>query len=463
MARRLLLPAVVGAVLALPLPAAAAADPAPAAAEKVSEPTATAAARAIAGEAARERRRKHRARPRQRGGRVRAAWPRTRSDEAPDYPLTRWLARQVGPDATARDARAAATSPSAVEFAGGIQKGRLALIRSFDIPAGSSDHDRLDNLSWTYDNALAVIAFIDANAKSQAEQLLDQLAAVQLTDGSLEFAYDVADGKGSGDVRSGALAWVGIAATYYRRTYGSTRYDPLIAGVAKYLLGLRTSSGLVKGGPDVSWISTQHNLLTVAFLRDLVPSLRSKAAASSLNISATSLDSAQNAIGNAILARLIVQAGPYAYFIEGVGDTRIPIDVQSLGAMYLKLRGDGRAQQVGAYLSSSFYALARPALGRILFGYKPFNAAAAPDVVWSEGTIQADVALRRLGMSSTYADLAIANIAGLTNGYTVAPPQADQDATSDTSWGEYHTWPASAAASWLIMLTAGEGRQLFTR
>jgi hypothetical protein len=460
MPRRLLIPAAVGAALALSLPAAATAAPA-AGTDKVSEPTASQAAHAIAG--ARSERRRHRSRPRPRGGRVRAAWPRTRSDEAPDYPLTRWLARQVGPDTTGGDARAAATSPSAVDFVGGIEKGRLALIRSFDIPTGSSYHGRLNNLSWTYDNALAVIAFIDANAKSQAEQLLDQLAAVQLTDGSLDFAYNVADGKGSGEVRSGTLAWVGIAATYYRRTYGSTRYDPLIAGVARYLLGLRASSGLVTGGPDVSWVSTQHNLLTVAFLRDLVPSLRSKSAASSLNLSATSLDSAQNTIGNAILANLLVQAGPYAYFIEGLGDTRIPIDVQSLGAMYLKLRHDGRAAQVGAYLSSSFYALARPALGRILFGYKPFNASAAPDIVWSEGTFQADVALHRLGLSSTYADLAVANLAALTDGYTVAPPQADQEASTTTSWGEYHTWPASAAASWLIMLTAGEGEQLFTR
>jgi hypothetical protein len=456
--RRFLLLALLPAVLALPGPAAAA--PATAA-QKVSEPTALQAATAISAGA--NDRRRHRRRAHPRGGRVRPAWPRTRRDEAPDFPLTRWLARQVGPDTSGGAARAAATSPSAVDFVGGIEKGKLALIRSFDIPTSSSYHGRLNNLSWTYDNALAAIAFIDADAKSQAEQILDQLSAVQLTDGSLDFAYNVSSGKGSGEVRSGALAWVGIAATYFRRTYGSTRYDPLIAGVAKYLLDLRASSGLVKGGPDVSWVSTQHNLLTVAFLRDLVPSLRSKKAASSLNLNATTLDDAQNAIGNAILANLLVQAGPYAYFIEGVGDTRIPIDVQSLGAMYLKLRGDARAAQVGAYLSTSFYAAARPALGRILFGYRPFNASAAPDIVWSEGTIQADVALRRLGLSSTYADLALANLAALTDGYTVAPPQADQEAATATSWGEYHTWPASAAASWFVMLTAGEGHQLFTR
>jgi hypothetical protein len=126
--------------------------------------------------------------------------------------------------------------------------------------------------------------------------------------------------------------------------------------VAKYLLGLRTPAGLVKGGPDVSWVSTQHNLLTVGFLRDLMYSLWSKPAASSLGLDANAINTAQNTMGNAILSTLLVQSGPFAYFIEGVGDTRIPLDVQSLGAMFLKQRGDGRANQVGAYLSANFSA-----------------------------------------------------------------------------------------------------------
>ena len=36
------------------------------------------------------------------------------------------------------------------------------------------------------------------------------------------------------------------------------------------MLAQRTADGLVKGGEDVSWVSTQHNLLTVGMLRDLV-------------------------------------------------------------------------------------------------------------------------------------------------------------------------------------------------
>jgi hypothetical protein len=454
--RRLVPPAIAAALL-LAVPAAAPAS------EEVSEPTAGEAVKAISSGAGD---RPRRGAAKRRGGRVRLAWPRDRGEKAPDFPLTRWLARQVGPDRSGAGARAAATSPSAVEFAGGVSTGQLTFIRSFDIPTRSPYHGRLNNLSWTYDNALAAIAFIDAGAKTQAEQLLDQLMAVQRTDGAIDFAYNVQNGKGSGEVRSGALAWIGIAATYYRRTYGSTRYDALIAGAAKYLLGLRTAAGLVKGGPDVSWVSTQHNLLTVAFLRDLVPSLQSKPAASSLSLSATTLNTAQSTMGNAILANLLVQAGSLAYFIEGVGDARIPIDVQALGAMYLKLRNDQRATQVGNYLSSSFVAAPRTSAdldGAYLFGYRPFNAAASPDIVWAEGTIQAKIALARLGLSTSYAAYAVANLALQTENFTVAPPQADREVSTDATWGEYHTWPASAAASWMVMLTAGEGGQLFTK
>jgi hypothetical protein len=459
--RRLLITATVGTAVALALPTGAGAAGEPTA--KVFEPTVAQAAAAVSGEAA-QRKGSRKTKSRVRGGKVRLAWPRDKSEKAPSFPLAEWLARQVGPDRDGATKEDGATETTPVlTFTGGITSGKLQLIRSFDIPTSDSNYERLANLSWTYDNALAVIAFIDADAKTQAEQLLDQLMALQRTDGSLDFAYDASSGEGSAQIRSGALAWVGIAATYYRRTYGSTRYDALIAGVASYLLTLRTSAGLIEGGPDVSWVSTQHNLLTVGFLRDLMYSLWSKPAESSLGMDAGAFNKAQDTMGEAILANLMVQKGSYAYFIEGVKDTRIPIDVQSLGAMFLKLRGDERASEVGAYLAGNFTATARSALDSIVFGFKPFNASASPDVVWSEGTIQAGVALGRLGASTTYADHALASLAALTRDYTVAPPQADQDATKDTSWGEYHTWPASAAASWLVMRTAGEGDQLFTR
>jgi hypothetical protein len=399
-----------------------------------------------------------------RGGTVRVGWPRKKGAPAPRSPLARWLARQAGPTpkgSSRSRARAAVANPGGVSFVGDTASSVLSLVRSFDIPTTDPAYNRLHNLSWTYDNALATLAFLDVNEKSLAEQILDQLMAVQRTDGSVDFAYDVSTGQGSAQVRSNAMAWVGIAAVRYRRDYGSTRYDPLIAGIANQLLGLRTTAGLVRGGPDVTWVSTQHNLLADAFLRDLISSLKSKSAATSLGLSVTTLTTAETKMANAILATLLVQSGSQVYFVEGVDDAKIPLDVQSFGAMFLKERNDSRASQVGSYLLANLLAPARSALSTTLSGFRPFNGSGAPNLVFTEGTIQAAVALHRVGPSTSYADSAVLSLLTTTKNGTVAPAGADQNYTANDAWGEYHTWPASAACSWVILRADGGADELF--
>ena len=207
-----------------------------------------------------------------RGGIVHRAWPRKTGTSAPRARIARWLAHQVGPIALdprhrrrtragasrayAAVAAAPPTTPVPVTVqVSGSPEARLLLIRSFTIPTTSDDYASLSNYSWTYDNALAVMAFIASGDRAQATQLLDQLSALQNADGSLDFAYDVVGGAGSVTVRSGAMAWVGLAAADYRRTYGNARYDPMIGGIVTYLMALRTPAGLIRGGPDVAWVS----------------------------------------------------------------------------------------------------------------------------------------------------------------------------------------------------------------
>ena len=250
-------------------------------------------------------------------------------------------------------------------------------MRSFDIPTTDAAHDRLDNVSFTYDSALATFAFLSAGVKTQAEQLLDQLKALQRTDGSIEYSFNVATGTSAASIRAGAMAWVGYAALAYRETYNSTKYDTVIAGVARYLLALRNTAGLVKGGPDVSWVSTQHNLLTAGFLRDLAADLGTKGTLGT-GLTYTDINNAGNSIGNAILANLIIQEGSLAYFRQGINDPKIPADVQALGAMYLDARGDGRAKQVAEYLRQRFYVAPRTSTAGTLAGFRPYSAPARP-------------------------------------------------------------------------------------
>lgn len=386
----------------------------------------------------------HAQKAKRRGGEVREAWPANAKRTAPSTPLVRWLARQVGP--TPRQRARKADVAFAAQSAG---RDPLLLIRSFDIPKSDAAYGRLADASYTYDNALATFAFLSVAAKSQAEQLLDQLKALQRTDGSIEYAFDVKTGTSAAQVRAGALAWVGYAALAYKKVYDSTRYDAVIAGVARYLLTLRTSSGLIKGGPDVNWVSTQHNLLAAGFLRDLAAKLGTRGTLGT-GLSYTEVNNAANSLGNAILANLIVQEGPLAYLRQGVGDAKIPADVQALGAMSLQARGDGRTRQVAEYLRQRFSVAGR--------GLRPYFGAGAPDVVWSEGTIQASLALDRAGVDSSVADEAVVRLAATIRTVT-GPAGADRDSSS-ADWGEYHTWPTSAAGSWLLIRAAG-GQLLF--
>ncbi len=396
-----------------------------------------------------------------RGGRVRAAWPRSKRARAPKNRLARWLAKQVGPEKKRKRKRASASADntSALSTSG---SGKLWLVRSFDIPTTDSAYGRLANYSWTYDNALATFAFISVGLRTGAEQVLDQLKALQRTDGSLEFAFDTSTGAAAPYYRSGAIAWVGLAAAAYRRKYDSDRYDALIGGVIKYLLSLRDSSGLVRGGPDVSWVSTQHNLLTAGFLRDIADQMSSKETLG--GYSKSSLTTIHTNLGSAILSKLLVtDSSTLAHFKQGVDDAQVPVDVQALGAMYLKLRGDSRATAVANTIQAQFPVAARRVSGGsdVVSGYRPFNATGAPDVIWSEGTIESSLALSRVGISSSSADAAVASILATADGSVTGPIGADRDVVSQV-WGEFHTWPTSAAASWLL-IRAGSGQLLFVK
>lgn len=400
---------------------------------------------------------------RRRGGRVRPAWPHRRSDSAPRKRLARWLARHSGPIATrarrghriGRTRSPANANPrAATAAAAAAAANKLLLVRSFEIPTTDPQYAALANFSWTYDNALAVFAFLSDGDRAEAEQLLDQLKALQRSDGALDFAYDVGTGTGAGAARAGAMAWVGLAAAAYRRQYNNARYDQLISGVLDWTLGLRTSDGLVKGGTDVSWVSTQHNLLLAGMLRDLVDQVGTGTKRIG-NFTGSQLNTIQTTTGNAILSKLLVQRGSLASFRAGVGDDAIPADVQALGAVYLALRGDGRAAQVLTYLlTAGFFVGTREASDSkgLVSGYRPYLDAASPNVIWSEGTFETALAAKRLVVINVPATAAVTSLAATSLNGLLAPIGADR--TTETTWGEFHTWPASAAASWLLVLNS---------
>jgi hypothetical protein len=432
---------------------------------------------------------------------VRSAWPAT--GRAPRTRLARWLGHQVSavkprPCAahwkSARRRchlrshhRSAAALMSAVSGDPGSPRGSVAqisartppagggasssaaelalplqLVRSYEIPAGDPSYAGLLNWSWTYDSAVSAAAFAATGDKANSAQLLDQLAALQHTDGSIELAFNVASGESAPVFRSGTVAWVGLAAATYDQAFSSNRYLDTEQRAADYLLSLEGPSGLIRGGPDVGWYSTEHNLTAYVFLTRLGAELQ----AAGSTAAATRYQSAATALSTAINANLLVLEASGAHFLQGLGDETQALDVQALGAMYLQGTGQAAlAAQVLAYAHANFAISGRsvtesanPATYNQTYsatgpfsGYAPYAGKGAPDVLWAEGSGEMRVAEGALGQDTSALDKSIAAWTAITAGRKQGTLQADQTVVSQPFGVEYHVWPASSAAAWTML------------
>jgi hypothetical protein len=432
-----------------------------------------------------------------RGGRVQRAWPH--GGRAPRTALARWLARQVGPvralpcarrPSSARRAcgkrgsrgRAVAASVAgngaAIATAAAAEpgvsiaraaalapvegaSGQLALVRSYEIPVGDPSYERLLNWAWTYDSAVTAAAFVESGNQAQAKQLLDQLTALQNGDGSIDFAFDVATGAGVPLYRSGTIAWVGLAAAAYDQTFKVGTYLSTEKLAANYLLSLQGSNGLIRGGPDVKWVSTQHNLIAYAFLARLGSELAGDGETSA----AARYQAAAAQISAGIAKYLFVQDTTGAWFREGVEDNVQSLDVQALGAMYLQGQNEGDLGKLVLTHAQAYFALggrsislsSTPATYNMSYsaagpfaGFEPYLGTSAPEVLWFEGTAEMRMAAAAYGQSTAALDASMTQweaLTAATGGGGVL--QSNQTITSPSYGVEYHVWPAAAA--WVVL------------
>jgi hypothetical protein len=369
-------------------------------------------------------------------------------------------------------AAATGTSARARGDAGPVSAG-APLVASYLPPAGDPLGDPVRGRAWTYDSAVTAAARAARGDLDGAGALLDAFQDLQRGDGALESSYDIASGVGAGPLRAGNQAWVGLAALEWRSRTCSGRHDRLLAGVAGWLFAHRVSDrgsagfGLVVGGPDVTWASTEHNLEARALFAGLVATLTGRAAdpvtgrpcqpgLDGLSPSATSAllrrsTEAVKRIDRAIDAALFVRDGAArAYLRQGLGDDARALDVQALGMLWLIGRGrNADAAAVERRADATLAVKGRPvdwpgAEGQVFDGYRPFEGPQGPDVLWMEGTAMMRLAKARLGHDVSALDLQAGRWAALT---APAPPlQVDRAAGED-----YHVWPAAAPAAWLAL------------
>ena len=446
------------------------------------------------------------ARIHRRGGKVQRAWPD--GGRAPRTALARWLARQVGPAAalpcarrssSARRAcgrrgahRKATVASTAASAAGNLAaiaatataepgvsiaraaalapveagSGRLALVRSYEIPVGDPSYERLLNWSWTYDSAVTAAAFVASGNQAQAKQLLDQLTALQNSNGSIDFAFNVATGAGVPLYRSGTIAWLGLAAAAYDQTFKLSTYLTTEELAANYLLSLQGSNGLIRGGPDVTWTSTQHNLIAFAFLARLGSELTGDGETTA----AARYQAAAAQISAGIAKYLFVQDSTGAWFREGLEDNVQSLDVQALGAMYLQGLGEGDLGKLVLAHAQTYFALSgrsislssEPATFNTTYsaagpftGFEPYLETGAPEVLWFEGTAEMRMAAAAYGQSTSELDASMTQWEALTAAGAGGVLQSNQTLSSPNYGVEYHVWPAAAAAAWVLLAQSG--------
>jgi len=424
------------------------------------------------------------------GGKVRKAWPES-GKRRPKTALTRWLARQVGPrkplacgrrpkaaraKCASRKGKASASVSAPLAMTAATQRlstgerinvgptgiaGGLELIRSFDIPADDPSYDRLLNWSWTYDSAVAATAFAAVGLRDQSARLLDQLAALQYKNGSIEMAFEARSGESSSQIRAGSVAWSGIGFVDYDSQFGDQRYVGNARRAADYLLSLRNEDGLVRGGPDVKWVSTQHNLIATIFLMNLAQRLDelgdSDAAAVYREAAAKLIDG--------IDSQLLIRDKESAHFRQGVNDDVIPLDTQAIGTIYAFFRGDEElAKQLYEFALQNFsikgrsikeskakatYNMTYAAKGPFA-GFRPYLGKKAPDVLWFEGTAEMRLVSTFLGASTEQLDADMNEWWAVTRKQGLAPLGADRTVTNNR-YNEYHVWPTAAAGAWTVL------------
>ncbi|HEY2637684.1 MAG TPA: hypothetical protein VGI54_09870 [Solirubrobacteraceae bacterium] len=325
----------------------------------------------------------------------------------------------------------------------------LALVASYAPPAKDPAARRVADRAWTYDSAVMAAGQAATGRTAAARRLLDQLAGLQHHDGGLDFSYDRRTGRGDGVERTGAIAWIGLAAVQYAAATGSHRYDGLADGVARWLLDRRIAvpgtlgRGLVRGGPDVRWVSTEHNLEARALLAAVgheggVLGRRARAATAALD--------------GAIDRELLVRDGDGRAFRQGLGDDARPLDVQALGALWLRGQGRvGEAREVIAGADATMLVSGRARRGTApLVGYRPFADGWGPRVLWTEGTLQMRMAKAALGLDTSALDASIGRMAERAG----MLPQADRTVLGGVA-GDFRTWPAAAPTAWRLLSRSG--------
>jgi hypothetical protein len=333
--------------------------------------------------------------------------------------------------------------------------GAPRMVRSFQLEPGDAGYGTaFEQRTYVYDQALAILAELDAGNVSLAVEMAEALARTQSDQGAFpQWADQLRPFLTDGAYRSGSNGWAAYAlAKVIEAAPMDARRPRLQAALAQalqYLAGLQHgTTGLIRGGDEVSWFSTEHNIdCWFAFL-----------AASRVLGNATYL-----AVADRIQAGLMTHAwdasrGSFVrggHWATGTRDEVGALDVYSWGAMALMAWNDTARAASSLVRMEQLYGVQDG--GRQ--GYTPYSAMDnwtpaygepyPTPTLWFEGSFGAVLATRRMGgnPAALHAGLADAQLADGSFRYaTVADPANDiatYRSVASVAWFLFNEVPAT--------------------
>lgn len=285
------------------------------------------------------------------------------------------------------------------------------------------------HIGYTYDEAVAAIAFSIAGDYSRARTILGTLQSLQNADGSWYDAYYTGTLRGQDtNKEAGPNLWVELAVAAYDRFTGDHSFDAMAQKNLAWCLQLQQADGGINGGIAsngslLTWASTEHNEDAYAALSYFGYT------AEAANVKAF-LD---NVAWNSAEGR----------FNTGRGDTSVHTDVNAWGVLALGASGTHNYATGLAYNQSCCESMQSNIRATVM----GFDFDGDTNDVWLEGTAQNAEAFAVAGDTS--------NWNAFVNQVTL-----DQDATGGVQYSmegtnnDYFTMSTANAVSstgWLII------------
>jgi hypothetical protein len=252
-----------------------------------------------------------------------------------------------------------------------------------------------DQRAFTYDQALAAVAFTHAGQLAKAQRILDRMAALQNLQGYWTSAYYAAgDGVFEWNVDTGPIAWMVIAANYYAAKAGDDRYRDMANRAITWLetridrnpasgsrgaLNLGVNFWNVPNSEQV--YGTEHQLDAYAALRGRALFAADEATRGRLRTEA-----------DAVLAYLLREVWKGDHFQRGFNDPETWLDCQTWGLLALGVQGPG-GEPFATALAYAGQTMQRTLnYNSSILAVNGFSYNNYQDTVWIEGTLQAALA-----------------------------------------------------------------------